>query len=404
MANTLKFGNGQWATKEGSTLAYNDENGNFKPLPFNFERDTTATRVNKQGLIEIVTNNEPRIDFLNDSKGALLLEPSRTNKVTTSNDFNGSGWNISNLTVTSNQVISPDGTLNASKLEMTGDGSLRNQSEAFFNNGYAYSIFVKKGNSRYVTIRSAFFTQSFNCGFDLDTLTSEANGKIEDYGNDWYRLSILKNISGDVDRSGFFYLYLPNSLGSQTSVSGNYIYAYGGQIEDGSYATSYIPTQGSVVTRVADVCNGAGNEQVFNDSEGVLFAEISALADGGSTRRWSISDGSYSNRITLELDEASNTLKAFVISADTTSYSPSEVLSDITNYNKVAIKYKQNDFALWINGFEFDVDNSGDTPINLSKMQFADGNGTDAPFYGKTKQLQYFDTALSNAELQALTS
>ena len=404
MSNTLKFGNGQWATKEGSTLAYNDENGNFKPLPFNFDRDTSATRVNKQGLIEIVTNNEPRIDFLNDSKGALLLEPSRTNKVTTSNDFNGSGWNISNLTVTSNQVISPDGTLNASKLEMTGDGSLRNQSEAFFNNGYAYSIFVKKGNSRYVTIRSAFFTQSFNCGFDLDTLTSEANGKIEDYGNDWYRLSILKNISGDVDRSGFFYLYLPNSLGSQTSVSGNYIYAYGGQIEDGSYATSYIPTQGSVVTRVADVCNGAGNEQVFNDSEGVLFAEISALADGGSTRRWSISDGSYSNRITLELDEASNTLKAFVISADTTSYSPSEVLSDITNYNKVAIKYKQNDFALWINGFEFDVDNSGDTPINLSKMQFADGNGTDAPFYGKTKQLQYFDTALSNAELQALTS
>ena len=404
MANTLKFGNGQWATKEGSTLAYNSENGNFKPLPFNFERSTSATRVNKEGLIEVVSNNEPRIDFLNDSKGALLLEPSRTNKVTTSNDFNGSGWNISNLTVTSNQVISPDGTLNASKLEMTGDGSLRNQSEAFFNNGYAYSIFVKKGNSRYVTIRSAFFTQSFNCGFDLDTLTSEANGKIEDYGNDWYRLSILKNISGDVDRSGFFYLYLPNSLGSQTSVSGNYIYAYGGQIEDGSYATSYIPTQGSVVTRVADVCNGAGNEQVFNDSEGVLFAEISALADGGSTRRWSISDGSYSNRITLELDEASNTLKAFVISADTTSYSPSEVLSDITNYNKVAIKYKQNDFALWINGFEFDVDNSGDTPINLSKMQFADGNGTDAPFYGKTKQLQYFDTALSNAELQALTS
>ena len=65
MANTLKFGNGEWATKEGSTLAFNDENGNFKPLPFNFERSTSATRVNKEGLIEVVSNNEPRIDFYN---------------------------------------------------------------------------------------------------------------------------------------------------------------------------------------------------------------------------------------------------------------------------------------------------------------------------------------------------
>jgi hypothetical protein len=75
MANTLKFGNGQWATKVGSTLAYNDEGGNFKPLPFNFTRSTGGTRVNKDGLIEVVTNNKPRIDFLNDSNGALLLEP-----------------------------------------------------------------------------------------------------------------------------------------------------------------------------------------------------------------------------------------------------------------------------------------------------------------------------------------
>jgi hypothetical protein len=50
-------------------------NGNFKPLPFNFTRSTGATRVNKDGLIEVVTNNKPRIDFLNDSNGALLLEP-----------------------------------------------------------------------------------------------------------------------------------------------------------------------------------------------------------------------------------------------------------------------------------------------------------------------------------------
>ena len=55
MAKTFKFGeNGKWATKTGSSLAYNDQNDNFKPIPFSVTRDGIATRVNKEGLIEVV--------------------------------------------------------------------------------------------------------------------------------------------------------------------------------------------------------------------------------------------------------------------------------------------------------------------------------------------------------------
>ena len=107
MANTLKFGAGNWATKEGSTLAYNDSNSNFKPLPFNFSRASKATVVNKDGLIEEVGSGQPRIDFLGNTKGALLLEPSRSNFYTQSNLFSFGG------NVTSNNSLSPDGTLNA---------------------------------------------------------------------------------------------------------------------------------------------------------------------------------------------------------------------------------------------------------------------------------------------------
>ena len=48
MAESFKYGNGVWATKEGSSMAYNDENDNYKPVPFSVTRDSIATSVNKQ--------------------------------------------------------------------------------------------------------------------------------------------------------------------------------------------------------------------------------------------------------------------------------------------------------------------------------------------------------------------
>ena len=406
MANTLNLGNGNWATKEDSLLAYNSENGNFKPLPFDFTRASSATVVNKAGLIETVGSGEPRIDFKDDANGALLLEPTRSNKVYTSNDFNGSGWSLSNLTATSNQVISPDGTLNASKLEMTGAGTLRNQSEASFNDGYAYSIFIKKGNSRYVTIRSAFFTQSIVVGFDLDTLTAQTNGKIEDYGNDWYRLSITKDISGDADKSGFFYLYLPNSLGSQTSVSGNYNYFYGGQIEDGSgsYATSYIPNFGNSAgaTVSADVCNNGANEQVINSTEGVLYAEISGFENDTSFRTISLSDGSNINEVQLLYSGNTNIIRVILTSNAVTQVDFNYTMTNGVNYNKIAFTYKQNNFQLWVNGIKRQSDTIGNTSNNLNKIRFQNGVGS-ANFYGNVKDIKLYNTALTDSELTALT-
>ena len=67
------------------------------------------------------------------------------------------------------------------------------------------------------------------------------------------------------------------------------------------------------------------------------------------------------------------------------------------------MKYKANDFALWINGFEVDTDLNGTAPVGITKMSF-DRTAGLFPFYGKTKEIGYYDAVLTDAELEALTS
>ena len=370
MSETLKFGNGQWAVKKGSTLAYNDENGNFKPLPFTFDRSTSATRVNKEGLIEVVSNNEPRIDFLNDSKGALLLEPSRSNLIPYSEDF--TKLTKTNTIITSNQAISPNGTLNAD--ELTGSGFAR-AIYAIGNGDITVSCYVKSndGTDKNFVMGAGSLG---SIGNETFTATSE-----------WQRFTHTFSTTAQSTDFGFF----------STGGVDLGLYLYGFQLEQG-YPTSYIPTQGSIGTRDAESCSDAGNEQVFNDSEGVLFAEISAFEN----LRLGVSENSSTvNRVLLGQNPNGDVFSLVTVgSSPIYTYSASGF--SLNENIKVALKYKESDFALWVNGIEVDNQQSGIT-FSSDTLNVLDFTGQGADFYGKTKELQYFDTALSDAELQALT-
>jgi len=379
---------------------------------FTHSRGSTATRVAASGLIETVASGVPRLDYplidgVVQDCPALLLEPSRTNITTYSEELSNSAWTKDDVSVVDNQTISPDGNVSADKIIPNTTSTIHEILRTpLVANTYTLSVFAKQ--AEYKNILVWFDGFSGGIGVDLSTglLFRQQNTtdyKVESYTNGWYRISITI-VSGVACTPGF-YVY-DNSSTPQISFAGNGsdgLYIWGAMVEQGSYPTSYIKTSGSTVTRSADVCNGSGTSAEFNDSEGVLFAEIAALADDATYRELGISDGSTNNRVLISYTNISNqisgTIRVGAVSQGIMNYTSPSIL----NFNKAALLYKLNDSSLWVNGFEVAVDTSVSMPSGLSELAFDSGAGGD-DFYGKTKQLMTFKTALTDSELETLTS
>ena len=396
MAQKLKFGNGTWATKKGSTLAYNDENNNYKPLPFSFTRDSIATRVNKEGLIEVVGNNKPRIDYKDSAEGVFLLEKASTNLLTHSSELTNSSWVKTNTgtgsapSITSNYSISPDGTQNADRVIFNLNGGTAN--------GDISQVSVTIGSVSSASYTNSVYIKS-NTANNYDLVVTDPSGGhiIKNISTEWQRFD---NPRENVTNASFR-IRLRGDEGTSDYAD---VSIWGAQLEQQSFVTSLINTSGSTVQRAAETASGAGNSEVFNDSEGVLFAEINLIYNQ-SGRYITLGDGTSSNRIILGTEGGDDRIIFYVIVGGNVQCQIPYILPDINAIYKIAIKYKQNDFALWVNGLEVGTDTSGSTLASntLSKLVFNGGTGT-SNFYGKTKELGYYNTALTDAELEYMTS
>lgn len=376
---------------------------------FDFARSSSATRVNKDGLIETVATNVPRLDYplidgVVQESPSLLLEPSRTNLALYSEEFENVAWIKGNTSITANQQVSPSGLNNADLVTGDAGTSLKVVDKAGASSGqYTYSVFLKYESHQFVQLGAGGIATYAN--FDIKNgVLGATNGisSIEDYGNGWFRCSVVL-ASGTPLSLYIAFADSASSVRLASSVSTDSFYLWGAQLEAGSYATSYIPTAGSTVTRSAETCNGAGTSADFNDSEGVLFAEISALADDNTSRVITLGDGTASNRVQIFFSSTSNAILGNLISGGASQALFSYTLPDELTETKVAYKYKVNDFAFWINGFEVGTDVGGSTSTGLSELAFDNGTGA-SNFYGKTKQLITFKQALTDAELEDLTS
>jgi hypothetical protein len=367
-------------------------------------RATDATRVNESGLIEDVLSNVPRIDYTGGGCPHILAEPQRTNLIPYSEDFSQSAWQKSNITATPNSITSPDGTLNAYKLTKPTSSTPRLfELSVYPSTGvHTFTSFYKNLDGDSMLIRLDGGGNTANCTVDLTTNTLVNSGaniissNITQLSDGWIRVSVTANIlstSWVLDAVNLFSI----SVGSS-------VYIWGAQLEAGSYPTSLIPTSGSTVTRNKDIFTRDGIGSLINSTEGVLFVEIAALSNDGTNRYISINNGSTLDYLFFRY-RSDNQFQIRYRSNNVDSVNQTFTLSNNLDFNKIAFSYKLNEFKIFINGSQIGSTitsgNVFNTAVNSLDLEKFDGGDN---FFGKVKQLQVYQTALTDTQLAALTS
>ena len=367
---------------------------------FTFTRGTVATRVNSNGLIESVASGLPRIDFTG-GIGQVLLEPASTNTVTNSDPSSLSDipaktgitveaftWPIGFL---QNAIRFPGGTATATNKEGSQAAGV----------DISVSCFVIMDDGSEPKVGGNFSESGVVQDFSLraNNIVVEKNTiKIVNLGNNVYRVSgvlTASRNSGPQNNSGV----LQNS-----NYSGKAFRIGGMQIEQQSFATSYIPTSGTATTRNKDEANSSGDTSLINTVEGVLYTETACLTDGDNNRAISVALDN-NNYASIQYNPTTNRILGRYRNAGNFESQIQFDVTDRTQFSKIAFRYKQDDFALFVNGVKVGTDTSGSvlsadtfTSLNL-------GTSTTANlFEGKVKTVAVYKEFLTDAQLISLTS
>lgn len=412
IANNLQTGSYSYlVTAAAEYIVFNREFG------FNAE-----FYVDNVSVKEAQTNNVPRIDYTGGGCGKLLIEPQSTNLVPYSEDFNNSSWFISRATVNVNAAISPDGG-NTADLLIPNSGVSGWSGLSFPNASvssgvdYSGSVYVKSGGYNWLQIGGS--SPRFNATFANVNLLDGSLGNnnidvnVVDVGNGWYRISITDSAASTTTGAPFFVAVydsdvstrLPDSPGD--GISG--VYLYGAQVEQGEYASSYIPTSGTTATRTQDtsLTTSSNIAAAINGEEGVLFIDFERLGLDFEDSWMGLYNGSVSSNFRLAILYRKERIIGYV----RVNGSWQAIMQYYGTWTmpriKVALKYKANDFALWVNGVEGVTDTSGSTFGTgvLDTVNLGDHLTSSNPkFNARINTLAVFPTALSDEDLTELTT
>jgi len=352
---------------------------------------------------EVITNNIPRIDYTGGGCGKLLLEPQRTNLLLQSEDISSASWTKNAVSITANSTTSPDGTTNADLI--TADGTTTQhyilQSQA--SSAKTISFFVKMGTQRYVQILTSGSTNAL-ANYDLQTgdvggVGSASTASMVDYGNGWWRIVLTSTDA----LTGSVYLCFVNSLVQgrfPSTTSTGTIWIWGAMAENGAtYATSYIPTTTTAVTRVADASSTTFGYNLTNLGGGTVLLELDKIEKwvDGNEPIFNIYDGATRIFLLRGANTDTRDIRFQDLSGGGNLTSPIPLLA--TN-NKIAFSWDStSSFKVSINGATIAASPIGGL-FSTNRIDIL--TATDGKY--NIGSLIVIDEIKSQAELNALTT
>ena len=351
---------------------------------FTFDRaNGLATRLNKDGLIEEVANDTPRLDYLNGTCPSLLLEDERTNNIRYSEDTTATDWTdpSNEWSSVSNTETSPSGELTADTIDLTASDNaslIRVTNMSLAAGVYAVSFWIKD-------LEGGLTSGTIDLG---DEGTGDTTPSISTVSNQWVRVERIITITST---KTFVDIQL-NFTGASNKVS-----IWGLQVELGSIKSSYIPTNSSTATRFKDICKEGGDSTLFDITEGSFFVDVLPY-NSGLFYNISISDGNSTNRITWQFQSNGIQVRLFS-SGSVSNYQP----ITFNQRNKMLVTFKLNEYKIYINGALVHTE-SGTVPTGLDRVNFAVYAGTNNFFQGEVNDTRVYDKVLTQAEAIKLTT
>ena len=315
----------------------NDSSADFDE----FARDTIATRINADGLVETMATNVPRLDYTDGSCPALLTEPESNNRVKYSEDFGQWLTTVSGTGVApviSTGFSAPDGSSNARKIVFDKGAGSTSSDICFIKDSYPSEVDIF---TQTVWMR----TESGTANVLMDFNSSNNNEVL--VTTTWQRMTLTKSSTFTVNKE-----FRIGLRGGSSTVDSATILVWGAQLERQPYATSYIRNNGNVggVTRSADTGVISGDlSSYINSSEGVLEIKAKALFNGGNDCRISLSDGTSSNRLGLIWGTTTNNVSV-IFQIGATTVTSGSFTHDQTEMATFKIKWKSGDIQVKLNG------------------------------------------------------
>ena len=343
----------------------------------------------------------PRFDYnpVTLAPNGLLIEEQRVNLALQS--ALASGWTLSTVTRTVNATNAPDGTLTANLYSSTSaDSSVSQLGIAVSaSTAYIFSIYLRADAATTVSI------------YVVDSGGGSGNtSAVCNVTTQWQRFTVTRTTSVGTTSCSV------QIGGGGTFSTGEAVYAWGAQLEVGSFATSYIPTVASTVTRTADIVTMTGTNfsSWYNQSEGTIIPQFVATTNGIN------STGGSAFPFVYEIDSsaASTSNHQLILSAgygpgwnegtsilgvSQVSFQDAMTLGN-ANVRKIAYAYRTNDFAGCANGGTVLTDTSGTLP-SPDRIGIGNQNASGSNvFTGYIRTLTYYPSRLSDAQLRALTA